>query len=181
MRAEHQARTSLGLGGGFGAWWLRSFHHLHDSYVNAFLMPARVRSTEAEAKRWLGDAQAEEVARQAARDEKKAIKEARMQQRLKKKASNGAVHDINGTCMISWGGGGDKGEEDSDRRKQWPPASRCLKKKCPTACRCGVQSGDSRGWGAENSGLHSAPHLLNLVRPGSINSVLVLQTALTPT
>ena len=73
------------------------------------LLDAHPRSTEAEAKRWLGNAQAEEVARQAARDEKEAIKEARMQQRLKKKASNGAVHDINGPHMIEYGGGKGRG------------------------------------------------------------------------
>ena len=94
-------------------------------------MPARVRSTEAEAKRWLGDAQAEEVARQAARDEKKAIKEARMQQRLKKKASNGAVHDINGTCMISWGGGGTRGKRTQTEGSSGRRLAGVLRKSAP--------------------------------------------------
>ena len=76
-------------------------------------------STEEEAKRWVGIAQAAEVARQAMRDEEEAIKEARRQQRRKKKASNGVVQ-CGVTC--AWG----KGEEDSGRGKQWPPASRCL-------------------------------------------------------
>ena len=61
-------------------------------------------STEEEATRWLGTAQAAEVARQALRDEEEAIKEARRQQRLKKKASKGKRWVLLGGGTVGVGG-----------------------------------------------------------------------------
>ena len=76
-------------------------------------------STEEEAKRWLGTAQATEVARQALRDEEEAIKEARRQQRLKKKASKGVVGPPPWVESCVCGNGG-WGHERGFRLKQYP-------------------------------------------------------------
>ena len=76
-------------------------------------------STEEEATRWLGTAQAAEVARQALRDEEEAIKEARRQQRLKKKASKGVVGPPPWVESCVCGNGG-WGHERGFRLKQYP-------------------------------------------------------------